>query len=46
MMKLPLMCETPGQIRRKEALEAKMKEVEDAIRIFSRSRVLVREEDA
>lgn len=44
MQRLPLTIETPSQIRRKNALEAKFKEVEDAIKIFSRQKVFVRED--
>ena len=44
MQRLPLTIETPSQIRRKNALEAKFKEVEDAVKIFSRTKVFVRDD--
>lgn len=44
MQRLPLTIETPSQIRRKNALEAKFKEVEDAVKIFSRPKVFVRDD--
>jgi len=44
LQRLPLTIETPSQIRRKNALEAKFKEVEDAVKIFSRPKVFVRED--
>lgn len=44
IQRLPLTIETPSQIRRKNALDAKFKEVEDAIKIFSRNKVFVRED--
>ena len=43
MRRLPLRIETPSQIRRQAALEAKLKEVEDAIKIFSREKVFVQD---
>ena len=39
--RLPLKIETMGQIRRKTELEAKVKELEDAIEIFSRDTVYI-----
>ncbi len=39
--RLPLKIETMGQIRRKNELEAKVKELEDAIAIFSRETVYI-----
>lgn len=41
---MPLKIETPGQIRRKAELDAKVKELEDAIEIFSREEVYVADE--
>lgn len=42
-MRMPLVVETRTQIKRKETLEAKLSEVEDAIRIFSRPKVFVKQ---
>ncbi|KAK3266992.1 hypothetical protein CYMTET_24420 [Cymbomonas tetramitiformis] len=42
LQKLPFTVETPSQIKRKQGLEDRLKEVEDALRVFSRKRVLVR----
>ena len=44
LQRLPLTIETPSQIRRQNALEAKFKEVEDAVKIFSRPKVFVRDD--
>lgn len=41
LFKMPLHIETAGQVRRKADLEGKLREIEDAIVIFSRDRVLV-----
>lgn len=41
MNALPLRIETPSQIRRKDALEAKLHEIEDAIKVFDRTKVYV-----
>lgn len=38
---LPIIIETPSQIRRKDELEKRLKEIEDAFKVFSRSKVLV-----
>lgn len=38
---LPLRIETPSAIRRKEDLERRLAEIEDATKIFSRPKVLV-----
>eukprot|EP00201_Polytomella_parva_P013485 CAMPEP_0175061004 /NCGR_PEP_ID=MMETSP0052_2-20121109/13348_1 /TAXON_ID=51329 ORGANISM="Polytomella parva, Strain SAG 63-3" /NCGR_SAMPLE_ID=MMETSP0052_2 /ASSEMBLY_ACC=CAM_ASM_000194 /LENGTH=259 /DNA_ID=CAMNT_0016326819 /DNA_START=337 /DNA_END=1116 /DNA_ORIENTATION=- len=38
---LPLRIETPGQIRRKDELESRLKEIDDAFKVFSRPKVLV-----
>ncbi|DBA04071.1 TPA: hypothetical protein N0F65_009418 [Lagenidium giganteum] len=38
---LPLRIETPSQIRRKNALDAKLEEIEDAIKVFDRKKVYV-----
>lgn len=44
IFKMPLVIETAGQVRRKNALEAKAKEIEDAIAIFDRPKVFVQED--
>ena len=41
MNALPLRIETPSQIRRKNALEAKLQEIEEAIKVFDKTRVYV-----
>jgi len=41
LFKLPLTLETPSQLRKKTNIEAKMKEMEDAIKLFSRQKVYV-----
>lgn len=41
---MPLVVETPGQVRRRTEMEAKIKELEDAIEIFSRDIVYVEED--
>ena len=38
---LPFVTETPGQIRRKAELEGRLKEIEEAQKIFSRPKVFV-----
>ncbi|MEW5301363.1 MAG: hypothetical protein WDW36_004226 [Sanguina aurantia] len=38
---LPIIIETPGQIRRKDELERRLQEIEDAFRIFCRPKVMV-----
>lgn len=38
---LPLRIETPSQIRWKNELEAKVQEIEDAIKVFDRTKVYV-----
>jgi hypothetical protein len=43
--RLPLKIETMGQIRRKTELEAKLKELEDAIAIFSRDVVFIADDE-
>ncbi|CAG9463960.1 unnamed protein product [Pedinophyceae sp. YPF-701] len=40
---LPFIVETPSQIRYKAELEERLKEIEEAVTMFSRSRVLVRD---
>ena len=40
---LPFKCETPSSKRTKAALEFRLAEIEDAQKVFSRNRVLVRE---
>jgi hypothetical protein len=39
--KLPFVVETPSMRRRLEELEAKLKEIENAIKIFSKPKVFV-----
>jgi len=41
---MPLAVSTPGQIRRKNEVEAKLREIEEAIRIFSKKKVFIRME--
>ncbi|OQR82709.1 hypothetical protein ACHHYP_15605 [Achlya hypogyna] len=41
MNMLPLRIETPSQIRRKDALEAKMQEIEAAIKVFDKPKVFM-----
>ncbi len=38
---LPIIIETPSMIRRKEDLERRLCEIEDAVKVFSRPKVLV-----
>jgi hypothetical protein len=42
MQKLPFVIETPSMIRKKNDLEMKLKEIESAIRLFSRPKVYVK----
>lgn len=42
--RLPLKIETMGQVKRKTELEAKLKEIEDAIEIFSKDKVYIAED--
>ncbi len=44
MQELPFVVETATMIKHKAALEARMKEIEDGMRLFSRSKVLVQTE--
>ena len=44
LRRMPLVIETQGQVRRKNELDAKLKEIEDAIVIFSREKVRRRRE--
>ena len=44
LSKMPLVIETHGQVRRKNDLDAKLKEIEDAIAIFSREKVFVKDD--
>jgi len=39
---MPLSISTPGQIRRKNVADTKLKEIEDAIRIFSKKKVFIK----
>lgn len=41
IQRLPIIIETPSAVRRKEELERRLREIEDAARIFSRPKVLV-----
>lgn len=41
IQQLPFVIETPSQIRRKNDLEQRLREIEDAFKIFSRPKVLV-----
>lgn len=41
LMKLPIICDSIGLKKRKSELEAKLAEIEDAIRTFSRKKVFV-----
>lgn len=41
LQQLPILIETPGQVRRKDELERRLQEIEEAKKIFSRSKVLV-----
>ena len=43
LRRMPLVIETQGQVRRKNDLDAKLKEIEDAIVIFSRDKVYVKD---
>ena len=45
LRRMPLVIETQGQVRRKNELDAKLKEIEDAIVIFSREKVRRRREE-
>mmetsp|Transcript_38645 Transcript_38645/g.46788 ORF Transcript_38645/g.46788 Transcript_38645/m.46788 type:complete len:284 (+) Transcript_38645:263-1114(+) len=42
LQKMPFNVETPSQIKYKTGLETKLKEVEDAIKVFSRKKVYVK----
>ena len=42
MQRLPFVIETPSQIRHKNQLERRIQEIEEARRIFSRPKVLVK----
>ena len=44
VQELPFVVETATMIKHKAALEARMKEIEDGMRLFSRSKVLVQTE--
>lgn len=41
---MPLLVETPSAVRRKASLERKLQEIEDAINIFSRPKVFIKED--
>ena len=41
LQKQPIIIETPSAIRRKDELERRLREIEDATKIFSRPKVLV-----
>jgi len=40
--RLPFNVETPSQIRHKQSVETRLKEIEDAVKVFSRTKVFVR----
>ncbi len=42
MQALPLRIETPGQIRRRDELERRMREIEEGLKVFSRPKVIVK----
>mmetsp|Transcript_33969 Transcript_33969/g.57059 ORF Transcript_33969/g.57059 Transcript_33969/m.57059 type:complete len:286 (-) Transcript_33969:1033-1890(-) len=42
LYRLPFTCETPSQIRHKQNVETRLKEIEDAVKVFSRTKVFVR----
>lgn len=42
--RLPILCDTITLQKRKTELENKMKEIEDAIKIFSRKKVMIAEQ--
>jgi hypothetical protein len=39
---LPLKIETVGQIRRRDEMEKRMREIEEGLRVFSKPKVLVK----
>ena len=41
IQRLPIIIETPSMIRHRDELERRMREIEDAFRVFSRPKVLV-----
>mmetsp|Transcript_25560 Transcript_25560/g.64845 ORF Transcript_25560/g.64845 Transcript_25560/m.64845 type:complete len:296 (-) Transcript_25560:370-1257(-) len=41
LQSMPIIIETPSQIRRKDELEKRLKEIDDAFKVFSRAKVLV-----
>lgn len=41
LQSLPIIIETPSQIRRKDELERRLKEIDDAFKVFNRPKVLV-----
>eukprot|EP00742_Colponemidia_sp_Colp-10_P003672 GILJ01003908.1.p1 GENE.GILJ01003908.1~~GILJ01003908.1.p1 ORF type:complete len:283 (+),score=55.78 GILJ01003908.1:47-895(+) len=41
LSRMPFVVETPSAVKRKAALETKLKEIEDAIKLFSRKKVYV-----
>lgn len=38
---MPIVIETPSQVRRRDELEKRLREIEDAYKVFSRPKVLV-----
>lgn len=42
LRKMPFVVETPTLIKQKQSLEERLKEIDEAVRMFSRPRVLVR----
>lgn len=39
---LPIVIETPSQIRRRDDLEQRLRDIEEGLKVFARSKVLVR----
>jgi hypothetical protein len=42
LQRMPVVVETPSQVKHKTQLERKLQEIEEATRIFSRPKVLVK----
>lgn len=42
LQSLPLKIETVGQIRRRDEMEKRMREIEEGLRVFSRPKVVVK----
>lgn len=39
---LPIVIETPSQIRRRDDLEQRLRDIDEGLKVFARSKVLVR----